>query len=71
MSQDIGIKLIRAKYGLAAALARHLGLRPSTISEWRAVPVHHVLEVARFSGIPREELRPDVFQPIERTDKND
>jgi DNA-binding transcriptional regulator YdaS (Cro superfamily) len=71
MSQDAGINLIRARYGLAAALARHLRISPSTISEWRVVPVHHLREISLFTGIPREELRPDVFQPLERTEKND
>lgn len=71
MSKDAGINLIRARYGLAAALARHLGLRPSTISEWHAVPAHHVSKVARFSGIPREELRPDIFQLLPKDVKND
>lgn len=71
MPNDAGIQLIRQRYGLAAALARHLGLRPSTISEWRAIPAHHVVAVAHFSGIPREKLRPDIFQPIEKDTKND
>ncbi len=71
MSQDAGINLIRARYGLAAALARHLRISPSTISEWRAVPVHHLGAISLFTGIPREKLRPDIFQPIEKDTKND
>ncbi len=52
---------IRAIYGLSRQIADALGLSPSTVSEWRRVPAHHVQKVAEITGIPPEELRPDVF----------
>jgi DNA-binding transcriptional regulator YdaS (Cro superfamily) len=49
--------------GAQVRLARALGLRPSTVSQWRSIPVEHLAEVAAFTGISREELLPDAFRP--------
>lgn len=46
-------------------IARELGLTHGTISQWKAVPVHHVLDVERLTGIPRHELRPDIYPPAD------
>jgi DNA-binding transcriptional regulator YdaS (Cro superfamily) len=45
-------------------LARLLGLRHSTISEWRRVPAEHVGPVAKASGLAPALIRPDVFAPV-------
>ncbi|HEX2554212.1 MAG TPA: Cro/CI family transcriptional regulator [Microvirga sp.] len=51
-------------YGGGAALARRLGISRNAVSEWRAkqrIPVERVLDLERLTGIPRHELRPDIY----------
>jgi DNA-binding transcriptional regulator YdaS (Cro superfamily) len=47
--------------GSKAKLARALGITRSAISQWNRIPVNRVVEVESITGIPRQELRPDVF----------
>lgn len=53
------------KAGGQAALARQLGVKQQTIFGWlhhsRQVPAERVLAVERVTGIPRHELRPDIY----------
>lgn len=55
-------RAIRAKGGYAE-LARILGVTRQTIYKWSAgrVPVERVVEVEKATGVPREQLRPDIF----------
>lgn len=53
----------KANRGTQIMLAKHLGLQPSTVSQWKSVPVEYLPEVSAFTGIPREELVPDAFRP--------
>lgn len=53
--------LIRAEPGLQARLARALGVTRGAVAKWRRVPAERVLAVEHFSGIPRYDLRPDIF----------
>lgn len=46
-----------------SALAKSLGITPGAVSQWVRVPAERVVEVERATGIPREELRPDLFAP--------
>lgn len=48
-----------------AALARALGVSRQTAWTWfhRQIPAKHVHGVERITGIPRSELRPDLFPP--------
>jgi DNA-binding transcriptional regulator YdaS (Cro superfamily) len=53
-----------AQRGIKAAdLARQLGLNKSSITMWslRRVPADRVLQLERETGIPRHELRPDIY----------
>ena len=47
-----------------AELARRLDLTPQTVARWRRerVPAERVADVERLTGIPREDLRPDIFR---------
>lgn len=54
----------KANRGKQRELATHLGLFPSTVSQWKEVPAHHARKVAEFTGIPVEQLRPDVFGEV-------
>jgi DNA-binding transcriptional regulator YdaS (Cro superfamily) len=51
--------------GSVVALARALGVTSQAISQWhkRHVPAERVLDVERATGVPRHELRPDLYPP--------
>ena len=57
-----GLSELRKRKGLQAALAKHLGVSRQAISDWPAVPIDRLKDVEAFTGIPREKLRPDIFQ---------
>jgi len=46
-----------------SALARELGLTKQAIAQWIVAPAKHVMAIERLTGIHRENLRPDVFEP--------
>lgn len=52
--------------GGVAALAGKLGIFSQAVSQWRRVPVKRVLDVERATGVPRHELRPDIYPPEPR-----
>jgi DNA-binding transcriptional regulator YdaS (Cro superfamily) len=47
--------------GGPAALARELGITAQAICQWHEVPPLRVLDVEHHTGIPRHELRPDIY----------
>lgn len=47
--------------GRRVALAAALKINPGAISQWEKVPAERVLDVERVTGIPRHELRPDLY----------
>lgn len=49
------------KTGTAKELAAKLGITPQALSQWDEVPPLRVLEVERITGVPRHELRPDLY----------
>lgn len=49
--------------GKIAALAEELGISRAAVSQWPRVPPDRVLEVERITGVPKEELRPDIYPP--------
>jgi len=53
-------RAIEAAGGLSK-LAEPLGITAQAVSQWDEVPPRRVLAVERVSGIPREELRPDLY----------
>lgn len=55
-------RAIEAAGGLAK-LAEPLGVTVQAVSQWDEVPSARVLAVERISGVPREELRPDLYPP--------
>lgn len=56
----IMLKAIKAAGG-PAALARYLGIQRQAVSQWRRVPVDHVLAIERLTDVSRNELRPDIY----------
>jgi DNA-binding transcriptional regulator YdaS (Cro superfamily) len=55
-------------------LARALGITHGAIQQWARtrVPAERVLDIERLTGVPREELRPDLYPPgtVRRPPKN-
>lgn len=63
-AMDIFDRLMKAGFG-PTALALRLGVRQSVVSNWKSrgrVPAERVLEVEQATGIPREEIRPDLYR---------
>ncbi len=54
--------------GSQAALARILGISQPSVWKWldkgKALPAEHVHAVVAATGIPKEELRPDLFGDV-------
>lgn len=50
-----------AKVGGRPALARLLGISRQAVEQWHEVPMRRVLEVERWTGVPRTRLRPDIY----------
>lgn len=50
--------------GGQATFARLIGVTPQAVSQWKEVPPLRVLAVENVSGVPRHELRPDLY-PLE------
>lgn len=44
-------------------LAAALGVTKQAVSQWDEVPPLRVLAVERASGVPRSDLRPDLYPP--------
>lgn len=42
-------------------ISRELGITHGAVYQWKKVPAERVLEVERVTGIPRHELRPDLY----------
>lgn len=53
-----------AAAGSATALAKALGINSQAVSQWKRVPAERVLDVERITGVPRHELRADLY-PLE------
>jgi DNA-binding transcriptional regulator YdaS (Cro superfamily) len=57
-----GIDTIRATKGMAAKIAKNLKISRGAVSRWQHIPAERIVEVERITGIPREELRPDLYR---------
>ena len=55
------LRAIEAGGGISA-LARKLGISQAALSKWRRVPAHQIIAVEKATGVPREELRPDLYR---------
>lgn len=55
-----------AKMGTKWKLGKALGMSKSAIYGWDRVPEERLLQVEQLTGIPREELRPDLARLFQR-----
>lgn len=44
-----------------AALAKHLGMHPTSVAMWVFCPTHRIEAVEAASGVSRHDLRPDLY----------
>lgn len=58
-------KAAEAVGGTIARLAKMIGVTRSAVHQWPRIPAERVLEVERVTGVPRHELRPDIYPPPE------
>jgi DNA-binding transcriptional regulator YdaS (Cro superfamily) len=61
------VATVVAKAGGLHALGRALGIRYQSVQSWRKIPAERVLAIELATGIPREQLRPDLYtSPLPR-----
>lgn len=64
---DRGLTLAIAAAGNQSKLARALNKKPQVISYWwnkgGRIPAEYVPDVEKATGVPRHELRPDLYRP--------
>ena len=63
MNRNAAVRAAEAA-GSQSALARVLGCTPQNVQKWCAtgrIPAERVIPVEQATGIPRHELRPDIY----------
>lgn len=57
--------LLREKNLFLSDLARLVDVDPATVTRWAQgrIPAERVIDVERATGVPREQLRPDLYLP--------
>lgn len=55
----------------SSIVAKAIQRNHQTIYYWKRVPAIHVRTIEKLTGIPREELRPDIFGKKEWTKERD
>ena len=48
--------------GRLSSLASFLNITPAAIKQWQIVPADKLIAIEGFTAIPRQELRPDLFE---------
>jgi DNA-binding transcriptional regulator YdaS (Cro superfamily) len=57
-----GMALLRSQRGLMTRIAAELGIERGAVAMWKKIPPERVPDVERITGIPRHELRPDLWE---------
>lgn len=67
---DRAKKIAGGSTGLARALSDGAEpdktITPQAVSQWDRVPAERALDVERVTGVPRHELRPDIYPEPQR-----
>ena len=63
MTRNDRVKIVRRVISTAGLgpLAEKLGISKQAISKWPQIPAARVVAIEVMTGIPREQLRPDIF----------
>ncbi|WGD49433.1 molecular chaperone TorD family protein [Bradyrhizobium sp. CB1650] len=59
--RDAGLDRAINAAGGVAQLARKIGISQPSVSSWRMIPAQRVVAVEAATGVPRTELRPDLY----------
>ena len=59
------VRRVLAAVGGPSKLAKALGISHCSVLGWKAVPHRHLIAVEIVTGIPRAELNPELFGPVE------
>jgi DNA invertase Pin-like site-specific DNA recombinase len=59
---DAIVKKLFAIHGMQSQIADACGIRSQAVSQWKRVPGHWVQIVSEVTGIPPEQIRPDIFK---------
>jgi DNA-binding transcriptional regulator YdaS (Cro superfamily) len=63
MSNEHILTRVLVAAGGPSALAAKLGIRAPSIYSWTRIPAGRAAKVEAATGIPRHELRPDLWAP--------
>jgi TorA maturation chaperone TorD len=70
--RDQGLQKAINAVGGVAALARRIGIAQPSVSNWTKVPADRLASIEQATGVPRAELRPDLFEasaPVDDIDR--
>lgn len=56
-------EILGRERGMKSKVARALEITPGAVSQWKQVSAEHAVIIERECGIPRHELRPDLWSP--------
>jgi TorA maturation chaperone TorD len=62
--RDEGLDRAISAAGGVAQLARRIGISQPSVSNWTSVPAQRVVAVEAASGVPRSQLRPDLYSEL-------
>lgn len=63
MDMKAKLNVLLSERGMKSRLAKELGITSQAVGQWDRVPAERVHAVARITGAPLHELRPDLFPP--------
>ena len=69
MSMEHLNAFLKAKRGRLSRLAEELEITPGAIAQWDEVPADKLVAIEAATGIPRQLLRPDLYQGMKRKAK--
>jgi len=55
------MKLLKATTNVSK-LASDLGVSRMAVYQWKEVPANRLVEIEQLTGIPRQDLRPDLYR---------
>jgi len=60
--QDPALEAAIERAGGLRPLARKLGITAQAVHKWIHCPLDRLVDVEKATGVPREQLRPDIFK---------
>jgi hypothetical protein len=54
-------ELFRKNWGMITKISEHLKISRAAVSLWHRVPIKHLKTVSLFLKIPRNKIRPDLY----------